>query len=179
MHIQREKTWYAWFSIKDTAIICSLFLVITACQPNEKLQATEREGQEILERYRTHLCTVKRLEKETNALWEEVSKNLDARLPKDMPTDERRNMINIRNTNLIKMFEIYPLLDTSVQALVEKAGDMDNAIVVELQQARQALEEEQFRYINLLDKLEKLHADNIDQWKSRLEEVKKAPCTGD
>ena len=176
MRCQRKKDWTLKILPPYIVVLCCFFFLVSACQPQGRLTALEEESAGILERYRTHLCEKEKLEKATRSLWDEVSEQLDARLPTNMPSDERKNMIEIRNTNLIKMFEVYPTLDTSVKTLVEKAGDADNAIVVQLRRVQQDLEEEEFKFILLLDKLEKMNADRAGQWKSRLEEAKSAPC---
>jgi hypothetical protein len=179
MRCQRKNDRTSGILLQHIVVMCYFFFLAAACQPHGRLKAIEEESAGTLERYCAHLCEKEKLEKATRSLWDEVSGQLDARLPTNMPSDERRNMIEIRNTNLIKMFEVYPTLDTSVKALVEKAGDADNAIVVKLRQVQQALEEEELRFIMLLDKLEKMNTSRARQWKSRLEEAKKAPCAMD
>lgn len=176
MHCQRKINRTTGTLPRYILLICSI-LVAAACQPQGRLKALEEKSAEMLERYRGYLCEKEKLEKSTQALWDEVSERLDAQLPTNMPPDERINMIEIRNTNLIKMFEIYPTLDTAVKNLVEKAGDDDNAIVVKLRQVQQNLEQEELGLIMLLDKLEKLNSDKAARWKSRMEDTKKAPCT--
>lgn len=179
MHCLRKKNRTRGLFLQHIAVICCFYVLAPACQPGGRLKALEEESAGVLERYRTSLCEKEKLEIATRSLWDEVSGQLDAQLPTNMPPDERRNMIEIRNTNLIKMFEVYPTLDTSVKALIEKAGDADNAIVVQLRQVQQDLEEAEFRFITLLDKLEKINAGRAMDWKAKLEETKKAPCTMD
>ena len=176
MNCRKEKNRTSLFSLLQTMAVCTVFLLGTACQPGEQIKKLEEEGSGILERYRAQLCEQEKLEREAAALWDEVSKNLDARLPKDMPADERRNMIQIRNTNLIKMFEVYPSLDTTVKTIVEKAGDADDAIVVKLRKIRQDLEEEDFRFMKFLEILEPLNAGKAKEWKTKLGSIKKSPC---
>lgn len=154
----------------------SLLFLLAHCQPNGSVKATGQKGAGIVRRYQTLLCEKETLEQQTRRLWEEVSSNLDARLPVDMPPDERRNMINIRNTDLIQMFEIYPQLDTSIKNLVEKAGDQDDAIVIRLQQLRKDIETEDSNFMQFVAALEKRNPDQADTWKRQMENIIKRPC---
>jgi len=156
----------------------SLLFLVGGCQPKEAGKSEEQAGEGIVRRYQSLLCEKEMLERQTLNLWDEVSSALDARLPRDMPADERRNMIKIRNTDLIQMFEIYPQLDTSIKNLVEKAGDQDDAIVVKLRQLQAKIETEDINFMQFVADLEKRDRDRADAWKKQMEKTKQDPCNG-
>ncbi len=176
MGYHENKSGQYWAIYRQLAAGGCLLFLIAGCQPNEAVKAKEQKAEGIIQRYQTLLCEKEMLEQQTRALWDKVSKSLDARLPLDMPPDERRNIISIRNTDLIQMFEIYPQLDTSIKNLVEEAGDQDDAIVVKLRQLRTNIETEDINFMHFLADVEKRNSEQADRWKKRLEKAKKEPC---
>ncbi len=153
---------------RQLACGCGFLLVVGGCRPNGAGKATEQVGEGIVRRYQSLLCEKEMLERQTLTLWDEVARGLDARLPRDMPADERRNMIEIRNTNLIQMFEIYPQLDTSIKSLVEKAGDQDE----------ENIETEDINFMEFVADLEKRDREQAGAWKKQLEKTRQNPCNG-
>lgn len=168
---RRPGAWRLWSAVLFT-------LLVVACQPGAKKTDTDATGNALWENYRALYCAQLALAQETDALWDEVSAKLDAQLPADMPPDERRNMIAIRNMSLIQMFEVYPSLDTSIKVLVEKAGQEDEALVVKLRQTQQDMEAAEAEIAQFLMDLETKKAASLQEWKTRFEDVRKTPCPG-
>ena len=53
-------------------------------------------------------------------------------IPNDLPPDERKNMIAIRNAGLIRMFEAYPKLPEPVRDRVDQAEMEDKEIALQM-----------------------------------------------
>ncbi|MCB0629394.1 MAG: hypothetical protein R2824_24535 [Saprospiraceae bacterium] len=86
------------------------------------------------------LCHRQALARETDAVWDRVVGQLDQQLPADMPNDEKRNMLAVRNANLIRMFEVYQFLNDSIKQTVDQAAQADRQIVTTLNGLQSQLE---------------------------------------
>ena len=72
------------------------------------------------------------LHKQVDSIWASTTEMLAVSLPVDMPADERRNMLQVRNAELIQMFEVFELLDNDVKLLVKDSGMKDRTIADEM-----------------------------------------------
>lgn len=74
------------------------------------------------------------LHKRVDSIWRHTNETLDASLPDNMPPDERRNMLQVRNADLIQMFEVFDSLDNDLKLLVKDSGMKDRTIADEMRQ---------------------------------------------
>lgn len=146
--------------------LAALWLLV-GCRAEKASTLYEREANEILAELRARHCAMDSLHAISVALWDSVSRELDARLPADMPSDERRNMLNVRNTGLIQMFQVYPQLDTNIQQLVVWAGERDDELALALRLAQNSLIKSEQRADSLLVALSREHPDALPDWKAR------------
>ncbi len=151
-----------------------LFLFAAGCQPAEKKSAASGEGDALVSASGELACSQKALAAKLKTLWDSVAVALDQKLPKDMPADERRNILAVRNTSLIQMFEVYSSLDTAIHRLVEQAGDEDIAIAVQLKGLQDQIQDHEQKVAAFLSgiKDQKEAAD----WTRKLTEAKNGPC---
>ena len=132
------------------------------------MEAEEARAQPLLEEIRTWKCHLRSLHASSVALWDSVNVALNRELPLEMSADEKRNVLAVRNSNLIQMFEIYPQLDSGIQRTVQTAGARDSSYAAEMRRAHDSLEvrEEQMR--ELLIELEKADPAAYRTWENRL-----------
>ncbi|MBK7476164.1 MAG: hypothetical protein IPI11_09170 [Haliscomenobacter sp.] len=151
-----------------------LFLFAAGCQPAEKKNPVSPEGETLVSESASLACAQKALAVKMNALWDSVAVALGQNLPKDMPADERKNMLAVRNTSLIQMFEVYPTLDAGIHKLVEQAGEEDVAIALQLKEIQNRIQDHEARVAGFLAgiKDQKEAAD----WTRKLTDAKDAAC---
>ncbi len=116
-------------------------------------------------------CELGQLTDSVNLLWDEVADYLDEELPDHMPADERRNMLNVRNANLIAMFMAFDTLPMTLKDKVMSAGKVDEDIAQSMREImsdyqvieRQLFDslaawqsKDNFTYLRLKDELQRL-----------------------
>jgi len=121
-------------------------------------------------------CRMEHLKQQNDSLWDEVAASLDQTLPAGMKADERRNMIQVRNTGLIMMFQSFPSLDTAIQNKVMEAGEQDKKIADEMRAVMEQLAAAEQRLNAALEELENKNQKKYDQIRPQLLEREKAPC---
>ncbi len=86
-------------------------------------------------------CTLGALQTRISSEWDGINALLEAKLPPGMPAEEKSNMLNVRNADLIRMFESFQAIDPAVKqalATVEQADvEMRKQILALKSQAQQ------------------------------------------
>jgi uncharacterized protein YdcH (DUF465 family) len=82
----------------------------------------------LAERSRLIECKMEALQAESEKLWDKTNEELAKALPKDIEAYEKKNMLKVRNADLIRMFETYNNLDKPIKAKVDLAEKMDFAM---------------------------------------------------
>lgn len=162
MYFQKRALWIA--------ALAALLAGGYACQQQEP--AVEAEAEALIEEAQRLHCRLQALHEESVALWDAVSARLSEALPAGMPPDERRNMLAVRNTGLIQMFEVYPTLDTAVHRIVENAGRADSGLAAQMRAAKDSLDANEARVRSLLARLEAGYPALLPEWKARFDTVK-------
>ena len=157
-------------------LICMLCLAgllsASACRNKSDFAALEAKSAELLREAVRLDCGMRELGNATEALWDSVSAALEAKLPESMPPDERRNMIAVRNTGLIRMFEVYPTLDTATRILVESAGERDQALAGRIRDIRSAQKENELATHALLAQMKDTGYDKLAEWKKMFDQAR-------
>lgn len=136
----------------------------------------EAKFQALLEQSHDLECARQTLRSELDSLWSRVADSLDARLPTDMEADERRNMIGIRNAGLIRMFEVYPSLDSSVHHLVDWAEEQDARLAAEIRQWQDQQQAHEAALHLFFGRLEEKNPQQYGQWRDSLNAIPQMPC---
>lgn len=90
-----------------------------------------------------------------DSLWDATSMALDKALPADFPSIDRGIFIKARNADHIRMFMSYKLLDENAKAIVNKAGEYDEMLAVQVRQLFQQEQEfgqEKSKFLNQVEK---------------------------
>jgi hypothetical protein len=88
-----------------------------------------------------------------DSMWSYANDQLASILPKDMPKQERANMLALRNAPLIKMFEVYETLPASIHELIDSAYYYDKRIVKQLEEIMEQRSENETKIENFLIEL--------------------------
>lgn len=159
---------------RSFGVVFFSLLFVGCTTKNLQDQAT---GEKLLTISRDIACQQQALAVKTDSLWDGVSSRLSTTLPKEMLKQDRENMIKLRNTDLIKMFKVYPRLDSFTKRKVEEAGNVDEGIVVNLQALHQKMEANDQAVFAFLGSLEKNSPKAFKKWSKAFDDAKHHPCT--
>lgn len=134
------------------------------------------EGEQMVVEATELSCRLAQLEEKTKELWDQVVTSLDKNLPADMPEMERKNMLAVRNTDLIQMFEDYDDLDTMIHHLVQDAGMEDAKNAAEVLDAKRKLESLEIEFGHFLQKIDKNDTTTIQEWRVKFEKAHHDGC---
>lgn len=151
-------------------------LLLTACslggcELSENREQISRYGvqlHELEDMGRSLHCGLEELGRESQLLWDSVAHNLQAQLPMDMPVEERKNMVEIRNAGLIRMFEAYPKLPPPVQQHVDKAEMRDQALASRMRALNDSLKQHDLAVSQFLENVRSQLPDSLPEWQGRL-----------
>lgn len=118
-------------------------------------------------------CHMGRLKAQNDSLWNEMTAWLDLKLPKDIPAAERKNMVGTQNVHLLKMFRVYPVLDTTIKARIRQMEEKDRHLVAEM---RKIMERYHMVEQNLNHALEHIDEAELDGLKKQLQRIERQAC---
>ncbi len=156
--------------LKGLIYTALLSLLLYGCETGSA-GAADEQAQRLLDDVRTWKCRLQEIHDSSVVLWDSVTSTLARELPADMPADERRNMLAVRNTGLIKMFQVYPQLDADIRQLVESAGVMDVRYADELRATNDSLEQKEAQVRELLASLEQADPEAHETWSGRFSRI--------
>lgn len=147
-------------------------LLLTGCQSPATSTSLE-EGKAIRSNLVDAHCKMEQLREQSAKLWDSLEMELAQTLPGDMPSDERRNMLQVRNAELIRMFEVFPRLPVSVRTAVEKAERQDQELAARMKVAMNRIDMYEAEAFAFLQDMEVVSADSAAAWQERFSTL---PC---
>jgi hypothetical protein len=151
---------------KLLSILLAPIFLLASCN-QEALSTVEGKcAAQIAEARRLH-CRMLELHRQAVVLWDQANDQLAQSLPQGMPPDERRNMLAVRNTGLIQMFEVYPTLDSAIHRLVEEAGQQDEALAAQMKAVKDSLDQNDEQIRMLLSQLQNRQPERFVHWKEQ------------
>lgn len=154
--------------VKHIPLLLLFVVGLAACKAEDK-RTLEQEAENLLKASVRFHCMLKESNLVTKSLWDSVAQNLDRMLPEDMPEAERRNMMAVRNTDLIKMFKVYPTLDSATRNLVEGAGAEDQELAAKLRSIKDSLDANEEMIRMILVRIEQEAPSRLAEWKKRFD----------
>lgn len=141
-----KNNFFSWIGLM-TLIIS---LGVGACSDNKEAGGNEQEKKlaELIDLEMSLRCTMDSIRMAVKEEWDLVNQKLDAGVPADMPEEEKRNMLKVRNAPLIRMFESYETLDSEIRMAVDKAEEMDRFMagrISEINRQVRNLEDQRFK----------------------------------
>lgn len=150
-----------------------VFLVLlTGCQASVK-ESFYTEGEHIRRELIAAHCKMEALQEQSAQLWDLLVSELSASLPANMPADERRNMLQVRNAELIRMFQVFPRLPESVRLAVERAEQKDQALAAQMKEEMRRIDGYEAKAFAFLQEVEFHSADSAAVWQERFSTL---PC---
>lgn len=149
-----------------------VFLLLTGCQSPTQQISMER-GKEIHNNLVDAHCQMEELREQSAHLWDSLEVELAYSLPDGMPSDERRNMLQVRNAELIKMFEVFPHLPDAVRFAVERAERQDQELAARMKVEMNRIDQYEAEAFAFLQEMEMHHTDSVAVWQARFSSL---PC---
>lgn len=145
-------------------------ILLFSCQSDSNKQEIEEIAQSI----RDNSCRIEAISEYVNDSWTTSIEELGKKLPRSLPQQERENILNLKNANLIRMFESYKTFDDDIHSLVDSMEQVDARWADSL---RRLSQENQYLEMRL-DSLFSTIVDREDEQilLRKLEEVKSSPC---
>lgn len=147
-----------------------MLVIAFGCQRAERHTVLSEEVKQLEQGAGTLQCTLQRLGTESQALWDRVAGQLAQELPEELPEAERKNMIAVRNANLLRMFQTYPTLPAHLQAQVDEAEAEDQAIAERMKAVKDSLSVFEQRINALLTRASEQQPDSLKVWQQRMSE---------
>jgi hypothetical protein len=151
-----------WTSVFFCGLV--VFLSITSCQNSFEEEATILQAVAHRDNLIGSMDSLKTL---NDSIWVEVTQTLERDLPKDLPSDERRNMLQLKNADLLQMFQVFDSLDSSLQNKVLQAGKRDQDLALQMRAIMLDIEETNKIITSNLEMLEKKDSLRASQLKLR------------
>lgn len=148
------------------AILAVMWLY--CCQAPDNKQF-EPQTQRLLADAQRLNCRLQNLGEASTDLWDSVTVSLRQVLPPNMPPEERHNMLAVRSAGLIRMFKVYPSLDSSIHGLVDQAEQSDQALAEQLRATRDSLKTLNNEVQAMLALIERNHPEDYADWRSRFD----------
>ena len=157
-------------SLNYSTILVCLILLSNSCQYGSR-QTKETYLQHLLVQTKSLHCKIADLSVEAKTLWDSVNAGIEARLPADMPSHHRINMLRLRNARMIREFEVYPQLGEKVHMLVDSAEQVDIEIAEKMRIAMDSLSVLDSLSQKALVKLAEGNQERYTSWKYKFVDV--------
>lgn len=149
-------------------ILMALFSLSACNTADQTVQEMDERRGKLHQRGQTFYCELQALGRKSRQLWDTVARDLEAVIPEDLPKDERKNIIAIRNAGLIRMFEAYPRLPQEVKDRVDLAETEDQDIARQMRMMNDSLRHYDLKVDSFLREAKTLVPDSLESWQKRL-----------
>ena len=113
------------------------------------------------------------LRSENETMWNEVSEAIEKAIPADLPAAEKRNIVAVKNADLIQMFQVFDSLDDPLKNQVMDAGKSDQETARKMRDVMIRVDELNKTLIQNLASLEKKDPEAADRLRIKTNREKK------
>ena len=162
-------------SSTKTIYLFSLVALVASCHIRHAEEDTIFKTVASLEMLSHNMDSLKSV---NDSIWNQVSRAIEKTVPADLPPAEKRNLLAVKNADLIQMFEVYDSFDDPLKSQVMEAGKSDQKIAQEMRSIMTRVDELNKILTQSLSALEKkdpaayeqrvLHKLNIDDKQERI-----------
>ncbi|MBR9919491.1 MAG: hypothetical protein GYB31_01550 [Bacteroidetes bacterium] len=92
--------------------------------------------------------------------WDNMNHMLESQLPPEMPAEEKNNMLKVRNSSLIRMFQSYEGLNEEVKSALDDLEQRDRKMAERLGELKQEIQRIESEKMLLLQKLQETNGND-------------------
>jgi uncharacterized protein YdcH (DUF465 family) len=116
-------------------------------------------------------CSLTLMKDSISMEWDNINTLLKNTLPSNMPSQERANMLKVRNANLIRMFQSFDDVDETVKVALSKTEQIDQEMTKRITSLKKEANQIESQKIALFEKINQTSgAEEV----ARMKEVNKA-----
>ena len=143
----------------------TIYLFIIGCRNNDSGKL-ENSLKDVSHNIHKLLCETESLKDSITLKWKNFNTLLETNVPPEMPEKEKRNLLQLSNAPLIRIFKWYDRLDDNIKGELRKVEIQDSITVVsilEITNRLKKLEDEKIQLLMKIDKKDKARLDSINQ----------------
>ena len=153
----------------------TIYLFFIGCRNNDS-ENIEIRLKDVSYKIHTLHCETGNLKDSITIKWKTFNTLLEANVPPEMPEREKRNLLQLSNAPLIRIFKWYNRLDDNIKHELRKVEIQDSLTVITLLEISSQLKELEGEKIQLLMKLEKKDKARLDSINQELFTIIEKPC---
>ncbi len=154
----------------------TIYLFFLGCRNNDS-EKIENRLKDVSYKVHNLLCETEILKDSITIKWNTFNTLLEANVPPEMPEREKRNLLQLSNAPLIRIFKWYNRLDENIKKELRKVEIQDSLTVVTILKISGQLKELEDEKIQLLMKLEKTDKARLDSINQELFTIIEKPCS--
>lgn len=155
------KRLFLWFALGSS-------LILFSCQPEGNVI------EDIANQIKVNNCRIQTISNYVDDSWTVSIEELGRLLPKDLPQQERENILNLKNADLIRMFESYKYFSPSVHSLVDSMEQVDYQWADSLRNLSQQNQKLEMKIDSLFSTMQ--DAETEKMLYQQVQEIKSSPC---
>ena len=113
------------FSNKNIGIYFIASTIFVLIVLSTSCQSDHTEIKRIAKEIKENQCSIEEITEYVDHSWSKSIEKLGAYLPDRLPDQERKNILKLKNADLIRMFESYDEFDAEGHALVDSMEQLD------------------------------------------------------
>lgn len=121
-------------------------------------------------------CNLSAMEGSLENTWTDMNVLLAQELPKDMPIDEKNNMLAVKNGSLIRMFESFEGLNDTIKKALNRVENEDLKMVTKIHEVKNMLSKLEDERMTLFAKIQNTHPEELEKWRNLYQELLSRPC---
>lgn len=151
-------------------IICTL-LVMSCISSSKKLDELGQQL-EILAVNESELqCGLRILEDSTRLIWDDFNIELSSQFPETTSEYIRGKMLEMRNAELIRMFQTFDSLPDPIKMHLRETEQKDDGIVKELETIQRKLDSIEMEIIHVFMKIEEHSPDSLENYRNKYNQL--------
>jgi hypothetical protein len=158
-------------SLKIILSITLTLVVFLACRSR-----TSEQLEVLALKHRDLACQLSRLQDSVQSHWTSLNVLLENHLPKEMPVEERRNILSVKNAPLIRMFESYSNLTVEVKDAVDAAEQYDFQSARQVTRIRDEIKQLEWQRMQIIGQIGAGEIETIKRARSRYAEILGGSC---
>ena len=160
--------------IKTKVLLFKIYLPFSFLGLLASCHTDQNEVKNMALKIRENQCTIKKISQYVDDSWTKSINKLGEYLPDRLPDQERKNILSLKNADLIRMFESYEEFDREGQALVDSMEKLDIIWADSLRNLSIENQQLEMKIDSLMSFIE--NPSDAQRLNQEIEEIRSYPC---